>query len=67
MANDNHRVFLVLLLVAMAASTVQGRPGPAPAAVVESTPACCLYNADCCQEVAARGGIGAVVYKPLSP
>ncbi|RCV27738.1 hypothetical protein SETIT_5G349000v2 [Setaria italica] len=54
MANDSLRVFLVLLLsqvcllVAMAASAVQGRSGPRPL-MMESTPECCLYHPDCCQ------------------
>ncbi|OEL25830.1 hypothetical protein BAE44_0013146 [Dichanthelium oligosanthes] len=52
MTNDSLRVLLVLLvaqvclLVAMAASAVQARPGPV---AVESTPACCLYHPDCCE------------------
>ena len=56
MSGDSLRVLLVLLvvqvclLVAMAASAVHGRPGPGPGPVaVDTTPACCLYNPDCCQ------------------
>jgi hypothetical protein len=53
MATDNLRVFLLLLvaqvclLVAMAASAVQGsRAGPV---TVESMPPCCPTLPDCCQ------------------
>jgi hypothetical protein len=51
MAYGSLRVFLVLLvvqvclLVAMAASAVQGRSVPG----LESAPECCLYRPDCCQ------------------
>ncbi|KAG0539776.1 hypothetical protein BDA96_03G350900 [Sorghum bicolor] len=61
MANDSLRAFLVLLvakvcfLVAMAASAVQGRPGPAPM-VLGSVPACCLSHPECCYDVASPPG-----------
>ncbi|KAL6614333.1 hypothetical protein ACP70R_036603 [Stipagrostis hirtigluma subsp. patula] len=55
MAYGNLRAFLILvvaqvcLLVAMAASAVQGRPEPVK---MMSTPACCFYHPDCCQAAA---------------
>jgi hypothetical protein len=61
MANDSLRAFLVLLvakvclLVAMAASAVQGRPGPGPTAL-GSVPACCFSHPECCYVLASPPG-----------
>jgi hypothetical protein len=46
MANNSLRAFLVLL-VAMAASAVKGRPGPGPTAL-DPIAACCYYHLECC-------------------
>ncbi|GJM92854.1 hypothetical protein PR202_ga09360 [Eleusine coracana subsp. coracana] len=54
MATHNLRVFLVFflaqvcLLLAMAASAVQGSSRAGPVSV-KSTPECCLYHPDCCE------------------
>jgi hypothetical protein len=60
MAYGSLRVFLVLLvvqvclLVAMAASAVQGRLGVGPLMVEWTPEVCCPYHPDCCRLVQAN-------------